>query len=265
MRDTTACPRCHAPRHASARFCPRCGESLPKASARGSDPATGELGLHEDLLLLAIDDESGRVTRGCASTCSLAIAGGVLAELMLAKGFSVDEGKKRLVDVTDPRPPGDPLLDEVLERMHTSSRRRRLQSWVTMVARTKNLRDRIATGLCRRGILEAVEHNTRILFFNIHRKTYPTRDPLPEYATVARLREAIYSDAPKCDERTAILLSLASAAGLLSIRFPKKDLKARKQHIKTLAEGEAVGKAVRDVIAAMQAAYIAATTAAMAG
>ena len=121
----------------------------------------------------------------------------------------------------------------------------------------KNLRHRVAEGLCRRRILRSDEGKILLIFT---RKIYPECDPRPERQMIERLRKAIFTQSATVDPRTAILLSLASSADLLKIPFDKKKLKARKKRIEGITSGELLGKATKE---AVQAAQTAAMMAAM--
>ena len=76
--------------------------------------------------------------------------------------------------------------------------------------------------------------------------------PTPHLRQPAQIREP----------RTALLIALADAGGLLAIPFDKRELRGRKKRIKEISEGSVVAGAARDAIQAAHAACIAATTAA---
>ncbi len=122
-----------------------------------------------------------------------------------------------------------------------------------MFAELKNLKHRIATQLCKRGILQAAEDKV-FLFFT--RKIYPEINPEPEKALIERLRKAIFTDTMDVDPRTVILLSLANSAGLLKLVFDKKELRGCKARIKQIVNGEAVGEAAKEAIEAMETAIV---------
>ncbi|NNE35358.1 MAG: hypothetical protein HKN13_08985, partial [Rhodothermales bacterium] len=76
---------------------------------------------------------------------------------------------------------------------------------------------------------------------------------------VARLEAAIFTDIRDVSTRTILLTSLADSAGLLSLVFDKNDLKRRKARIKTMVEGEFVGRATTQAVQTAQAALAVAT------
>jgi hypothetical protein len=208
--------------------------------------------LHEEITLLALRDRKGTIASG--TNYSYAVGGAVLAELLLRKRAVVDqEKKKKFLRLVDPKPLGDPVLDECLGKLKDAKKRAQLQTWVSRFARVKNLKHRVARQLCRRGILRADEDKVMLLFT---RKIYPELNPEPEREIMERLHEAIFTETDEIDPRTVVLLSLAKSADILKVNFDKKELKARKKRIEKVANGDVSAKATKDAIQAMQAAVM---------
>ncbi len=209
------------------------------------------LPLHEEVLLLALRDAEGTIASG--TMYQYAIAGGILAELVLRGRISVDGSRrKKRAEVVDRSPTGAPLLDECLERIATS-KPKGLDYWVGKFAGIKSLKHRVAERLCDRGILHEDE-GTILLVFT--RRTYPETDPRPEQEIIDRLHGAIFTGVRDIDPRTVVLVSLADSAGILKVVFGKKELKARKQRIEQVVNGELMGRATKDAIQAVQAAVM---------
>ena len=206
--------------------------------------------LYEEIMLLALRDEQGTIATGFPEQV---LAGAILAELLLDGRISVEDTKKKLVNLVDTRPSGDPIIDECLEKMTTAKRRASLQTWVSRLAGTKNLRHKAAQRLCDRRILRADEDKVLFVF---KRRIYPEIDPVPEKKIIDRLRDAIYNDHAKLDPRTVVLVSLANGSDMLRQTFGRKELKSRKKRIERIENGELTGKATREVIAACQTALI---------
>jgi hypothetical protein len=195
-----------------------------------------DLYLHEQLLLLALHDEKGTLQ---GTSFEIGAAGAVLAELLLSGHIGVEPvKKKRMVKVLDTSLPGDPLLDEVLQRMRTAKRSEQVTSWVTRIAGTKRLRHRIAERLRLRGILGKREGRVLLIF---SRDLYPTTDPAPERELVERIRRAVLADG-EVPAPTAIMLTLAQQLSMLGPVLTRAELKQRKQRLKQLASLEAVDK-----------------------
>lgn len=209
------------------------------------------LPLHEEVLLLALRDEEGTIASG--TMYQYAIAGAVLSELILQGRIAVDDsGRKKLARVIDPRPTDAPLLDECLDKI-AAAKPKPLDHWVGKFANIKNLKHRVAERLCDRGILHE-EEGTILLVFT--RRIYPETDPRPEQEIVERLRRTIFTDTRDIDPRTVVLVSLANSAGILKVVFDKKELKARKDRLEQVINGELMGRAAKDAIQAMEAAVM---------
>ncbi len=211
------------------------------------------LHLYEEILLLALSDRKGTFTTYVAE---FAIAGAVLAELMLAGRIALADAKKQMIELREERPFGDPILDEALERIAAAKRRATLQVWITRVAGLKRLRRRAALQLVRRGVLRADEKTVLLVF---KREVYPEIDPGPERRLVERLRAAIESESTTVDPRTVIVISVAKGLGLLDGVLGKGLVKRRKKRIERIVNGEATGKAARAVVEAAEAAVFVAT------
>ncbi len=212
-----------------------------------------QLLLHEELTLLALHDEKGTIAAGFAS---FGIAGAIVAELLLEERIRIDESRRRkLVEIRDTRRIGDPVVDECLGRIRDAKRRASLQTWITRLSNLPRLRHRTAERLCERGILTADE---RQLLFVFKRRIYPEVDPGPEREIIERLRAAIFGNDREVEPRTVVLASLAQAVSLLNPIFGRRELRSRKQRLKSLAQGDLIGRATSNAVEAAKAAVAAA-------
>ena len=211
---------------------------------------TNELLLHEEVMLLSLKDKEGTVVSG--AHYQYALAGAMLAELLMAGKIEVEERKKKkYARLKDSVPTGNAEIDECLNKIIRSKKKQQLATWVSRFSGLKALKNRVARGLVDRGILRADEDRVMLLFT---RKIYPEVDPIPERELTGRLRRAVLSDSEDIDPRTVVLLSLAKAADLLKVVIDKKQRKERKKRIERIVNGEVTGKAAREAIEAMQAA-----------
>ena len=143
------------------------------------------LSLPEEIMLLALHDDKG--TTGIESMYQYAIGGAVLTELVMRGRVRLDTSKKKWVHLVNAKPTGDPLLDECLTKLSDAKKPARAQTWVSRFAGVKNLKHRLAEGLCDRGILRADRDKVMLL---LSRRIYPEIDPAPERALVVNAREA---------------------------------------------------------------------------
>ena len=215
-------------------------------------PKRDDLFLHEEIMLLALRDEEGTMTSGVEY--SYGIGGAILAELLLGERLRVVTPKKKpLAEAVGSGRFGDPVIDECLARVRDAKKRASLETWVSRFVGTKNLRHRVAGGLAKRGILRADTGRVLGIF---SRKIYPEVDPGPEKRIIERLRRVIFQGVSDIDPRTVALVSLANHTGLLKAVFGKKEMKAHKERIEKIMNGDLTGKATKAAIEAMQAAVL---------
>jgi len=211
------------------------------------------LKLHEEILLLSLRDKKG--TFASTERLGFALGGAILAELLLLKKVEIDEVKKnkKLLNLVNSTPTGDPVLDECIEKVKKAKRRAQIRQWVIRFAQVKKLKHKIAEQLCRKSILRADEDKILLIFT---RKIYPEINPIPERQLIDRIKRVILSDAPEIDPRTAIITALAFRTNLLKLVIDKQILKDRKKRLKQIAEGQVAAKATLEAIQAVQAAVL---------
>ena len=203
-------------------------------------------------MLLALRNDRGTVAGGTMYV--QAVGGAILAELLLrGRITTVAERRSTYAVIADPTPTGNPELDECLAKMRTAKKRRKLQSWIFDFARLKGSRHRIAAGLAEQGILRSTEEQVLVLFT---RRIYPELDPTVERAIVERLEKAVFSDGGAVDPRTTVLVALAHHSGLLRANLDRRRLKTRKARIDEIIQGDAIGRATKEAIQAVQAAVL---------
>lgn len=212
------------------------------------------LPLHEELMLLTLKDREGTIMGG--TMYSHAMGGAILAELLLRERVRLEAHKKKQrVVIRDAGETGDPLLDEWLEEIAQREKPRTAQEWVQRMSETRKLKHRVATALCRKGILRTAEDKILGLF---SRTVYPELDPGPEREIDGRIERAILHESEEVSPRTAVLIALAHKAGMLKGAMDKARLKKHKDRIEQISEGQAASEATEGAIEAMQAAMVAA-------
>lgn len=212
----------------------------------------------EDLLLLLTDDATGKVVTDGTAT-PLVLAGGVLVELAMSgrvrvagPGEAVRQGR---VVVVDASPTGDDVLDEALRRIAGSAP---AKAHTVLDRLGKRLRHALLDRLVQRGVLRAEEGRVLGIF---PADRWPTVDGRRE-ADVRRGLGDVLVRGRTPTEREVALVSLLLAVDkvhLVSESMPRREAKAR---AKQVADGEPAGAAVKKAIEAVQAATIAAITAA---
>lgn len=205
-----------------------------------------DLRLYEELMLLALHDQKGTTAFG--PQLDPALGGAVLAELLGTHKIEIrDEGKRGLVTVVDRSPIDDPILDAALADLEGLRRRGDPMTTVLRLARLKDLRAKVALSLCRRGIVRETEKEILLLF---RRKVYPTVNPEPEDALIARVRAAL-DRTDERDARTTVLIGLADTAGALSAIYDRRERKALKATLRSIREADVAVRATHDAVEAL--------------
>lgn len=159
------------------------------------------LTLPEEILLLLLDDESGRFLGPGLSTRlvqmepgsgrlsrSYALAGAVLMELALRSRIDADRERLVLVDAT---PTGERLLDHYLERI-AAEPEQSTREWVsTLSVDGPDIEATALDRLVERGILRREEKRVLWVF---KQRRYPMIDGVEEREVRARILELLRSD-----------------------------------------------------------------------
>jgi hypothetical protein len=219
----------------------------------------------EDLVLLLLDDESGKLHD--ATYLDIGIGGALLVELALAGNVEVvTEGgwwARAKVVATTASPPADPALRTALETVQ--EKERTAQDLVHRLGRRR--REPLLERLEQAGILRR-EHGRVLGLFPTTR--WPAVDSSHEVGVRHALADALLRGVDP-DERTAALVSLLHALDLVHRVLDTEGVPARdvKKRARQVAEGDWAAKAVKDAVVAAQAAVTAAvlasTTAASSG
>lgn len=217
-----------------------------------------EMLIAEDLLLLLMDDEKGRLA---ASSYARPLFGGaLLVELALAGAVEVEEKRgfwhtAKVTSVGGTEGPQDPLL--VTARQTVADKERSAQDLVNRLG--KGVREELQERLVGRGILERRERRVLGLFPST---TWPAADLAHEREVRERLGQVLVQGLEP-DSRTASLVALLHAVDQAHHVVDRGTLRAGevKKRAKEIAAGDWAAKAVRDAVVAAQSAVTAAVAA----
>lgn len=200
------------------------------------------LSFPEEILLLALDDESGKIKDMPRVTVDTALAAAALMELSFLS--KLDAGPKNLF-VSDTAPVGDPLLDEVLAELGKIKEDKPIVYWLNLLTETlTDLEDKVVASLVRKGVVK-VENRKILWVFNQRR--YPVVDNHEITEVKQRLCELIRSgELP--EPRDAVLVSLVTACHLWSEIFAEDELEERRGTIEKLAKFDFMGQALAESI-----------------
>ncbi len=212
----------------------------------------------EDLLLLLLDDESGKLTN--STYLDTGIGGALLVELALGGHVEVVKGSGRWarakVHTTDVAGPTDPVLVEALGIV--AEKERTAQDLVGRLGNKR--REPLLSRLEADGILRRQDDKVLGLF---PATRWPAVDSSHE-ADVRRKLGDVLVRGLEPDERTAAIVALLSSLDIPHKVVDREGMPARelKKRAKQIAEGDWASKAVRDAVAAAQAAVTAGVVAA---
>ncbi len=203
------------------------------------------LTMPEELVLLMLDDASGRLHDRAAPVGDFALAGAILAELAVDGRIDTDE---RRLFVVNPAPTGDALLDGALAQIAEAGRTEESRWWIeTLSAQAEAFREAIFARLVGRGILR-VEDGRFLWLFSERR--YPVISDKAEREVKARLLGVIFDDEIP-DPRDALLIGLCRAAGIFALILSPEELDRAQPRIDQIADLEelsrALSAAVRDI------------------
>jgi hypothetical protein len=196
------------------------------------------LHLVEEIELLSLDDKTGAHLPLLPEALGYGLAGAILADLEMAGRVSTS-GK--MVEVVNPAPTGNPLLDPWLERIGAETKLHPIPYWLSIFSDEKPAIEETALGhLIERGILKREEK--KILWvFGLRR--YPTIHNEERVEVRTRLANLIRGEEipPHFD---ATLISLLSGCSLLASIFSNGELEGRSERIESIANSDPVGREV---------------------
>lgn len=209
--------------------------------------------LAEDLLLLLLDDDSGKpVVDGFA--LPRVLAGAVLLDLTLDGVVEPSDGtgevKKGRLVLRDRTAPLDPILAHAVAQLRGS---KPMKPEKAIEKLGTNLRDAVLGRIVDRGW---VHESTGRMLGIFPTKTWPSVDGTHERVVREKVRAALLDDVTP-DARTAALISLLSAVDAAPKVVPDAKKKAVRKRAKEIAQGDWASVAVRRAVESMNAAIIA--------
>ncbi|PFG34067.1 GOLPH3/VPS74 family protein [Sanguibacter antarcticus] len=225
-----------------------------------SGPSRGSMILVEEVALLLVHEISGRAVVD-PSRINLALAGAVLLDLVASGQVEVagpgEQVKAGRLVVRDPRPTGEPLLDEALRRIGAVTPRTPENMLLEL---HKGLREEVLARLVARGLLRSEEK--RILrIFRI--RSWPSTGSAEEKT----LRTALYDVlviGRSATTHEAAIVSMLHAVDRVPTVLGAVGVNARelRRRAKVVGDGGVADQAVRRAIDAVNAAMMVVLTAA---
>jgi golgi phosphoprotein 3 len=212
--------------------------------------------LAEELILVALNDETGRLHDIASGVMSLdlAVAGSLLMELALDGRIDTDTDA---LFALSPKPTGIAILDETLTEIGAAPERLSTDRWLHhLSARGPEFRERLIAMLIGRGILREVEKK---LLWVFKFRTYPPTTGKEEREVKGRIMALLYGDDIP-EPRDALLVGLLNASGLFRSLLSGPELLERQARIDQISNLEEIsrtlGRSIRDFQLAIASAMV---------
>ena len=203
------------------------------------------LTLLEEVVLLAVDEETGSLRSTREFGTAYALTGAVFFDLALAR--KIDTGTEA-IQIIDSTPTGNAILDRVLTAMAQRPDLTTVNQWIeTIFERRDDLEKEALASLVRQGILRH-EKSKRLWIIDVER--FPLVDKRPLHHVEVRLAEAIFTDSIP-DTRDIMLVSIAEPCGLLGYVLSDTQIESRRERIDTLCSLETISRSFTDAINAL--------------
>ncbi len=203
----------------------------------------------EEFFLLALDDESGKISYSGATSFPFGIASGLPMDLMFRGRLAL---KDRHVKIVDTSPTGDPLLDDVLKRMADLKRELRIRSWIIQLSVIfRNIYSKgLLSRLTDQGMLVR-EEKPRLKIF--HSMRHPLKQPALKDELLKKI-QGIILDKQDGDAHYTALLSLVHDCGLIGSLFVREYRGQADTRIKELLASPRLSNQEKEIINATSGA-----------
>ena len=200
------------------------------------------LNLAEDIVLLLLDDETGKMEDVHVNVMEMLMAGAVLMDLGLKGRLDWDLERLFVIDET---PTGDAMLDAVLAQVSAETEAMAPKAWIQRIAeRGMEIRAAAIDSLVARRIIRV--EDTRFLWVFGSRR-YPVIDDTEEREAKLRLMDVLLSDTIP-DPHDVALICLADAASVFEVILSERELRQAGKRIEQVRKLDLVGQAMSNQI-----------------
>ncbi len=198
----------------------------------------------EETVLLAVDENTGRLRSTTRFGTAYALGGALFFDLALAK--KIDTGTWSIEVVDTAANTGNPAMDHFLGEISKRTDINSVRGWIEEAFGYKEyLEEEALRSLTARGILRHAK-TKRLWVIDVER--FPLVDSKKQLHVKLRLAEAILSDTIPAT-RDIMLVSLADACGLLGYILSAAEIASRRGRIQMLRQLETISREVTEAIA----------------
>ncbi|MBC2595529.1 GPP34 family phosphoprotein [Ruficoccus amylovorans] len=193
----------------------------------------------EEIVLLALNDETGKISRNVPEqSLECAIAGALLMELDFMKRIEADPQN---IVLAKSDPTGDPLLDETVSLLGKVGQATPIVKVLArLMVKADEFESRLLASLIHKGILK--EQNKSFLWMKGER-TYPMIDGREESEVRTRIRMIILTNTLP-DPRDVAIISLMEACRLYRTVFLNEELGQCRKRIAQIAKMDFIGQGI---------------------
>lgn len=208
------------------------------------------LNLAEEILLIALDDKTGRLVALPTFALDISLAGAILMELILIKKISITGNGLKILERT---PTGDSLIDYALDCLpiETEPYYQTEACLQSVAQREGDLVDILARHLVAKKILKKdIENKLWILKTTV----YPMIQGEQEKESRQHIRAIILNEETIPNSRDIVLVSLLDSAHLLQEVLTSDELEMHAFRINKIKQMDILGQAVLAAIDQIQTA-----------
>lgn len=209
------------------------------------------LRIAEEILLLALDEKTGRLHALPERALEFALAGALLAELAFQNRLDTDTTQ---VFIQNAGPAGNPLLDLTLASLPQGEPKLTIQKALARIAlKAGPIKELLFADLVRKGILQQQEKS---FFWALRERRYPVVDATQEVEVRARIRHIVLTPGEIPDPRDIVIIGLMDACDLDSTVFTPAEVDHYAERIKQISRMDFIVQALARAIAEIQQAIL---------
>jgi len=200
------------------------------------------LTLAEDIILLLLDDDTGKLASIDLMTLNYAMAGAVLMDLALRN--KIDNDLESLI-VADSTPTGLQMLDTYLDKISSENKENNTRYWLTELSNYgEDIVDSALNMLVEKKILKTEEKK---ILWVIGTRVYPMIDDKEEKEVKRRIIDLLMSDEIPTPQ-DVVLVSLMDTCSLFTMILSSKEVEKLSSRIEQIRKLDLIGQEVNKVL-----------------
>lgn len=200
------------------------------------------LTLAEDIILLLLDDDTGKLASIDLMTLNYAMAGAVLMDLALRN--KIDNDLESLI-VADSTPTGLQMLDTYLDKISTENKENNTRYWLTELSNYgEDIVDSALNMLVEKKIIKTEEKK---ILWVIGTRVYPMIDDKEEKEVKRRIIDLLMSDEIPTPQ-DVVLVSLMDTCSLFTMILSSKEVEKLSSRIEQIRKLDLIGQEVTKVL-----------------